>query len=342
MLTGDPQTLAGGRKDLCRAGPGEDGRGGISRGIDNVLTVVEQHEQVAARERIGDGLGQGSARLRRDAERGRDGIGNGCGVVHRCELHQPHTVGESVGQLRADLERQARLAHAADSGQRHQPVGPHRANDLGDFARAADERRRGNRKIPAPRIQRAQRGKVRLQVVGSNLEHVLDASEVAQPVLTQIDEVDRVVLDQRRGQRADEDLATVTGRHDASRSVQHRPGVDTFTFDCLTGVEAHPHGQLQVGLRSFACELALHLDRGVHRVARVRERDREAVAGGGEHVTGAMRDRGAEDLGVAVQRRPHLRRVRFPQPCRTFDVGEQERHRPCRPPVHTPSLAPDA
>ena len=72
------------------------------------------------------------------------------------------------------------------------------------------------------------------------------------------------------------------------------------------------------------------LDRSVDGVLGSGERHGEGVPGGGEHVPVMLGDGGPQDLVVAGQRCSHVGGVGFPQPRRTLDVGEHERHRPQR------------
>jgi hypothetical protein len=65
-----------------------------------------------------------------------------------------------------------------------------------------------------------------------NLEQALCVGEVLQAMLTKVDELNTRHY-QRRG-RADENLATVTGGHNARRSVQRRPEVVAIAFLRLT------------------------------------------------------------------------------------------------------------
>ena len=76
-------------------------------------------------------------------------------------------------------------------------------------------------------------------------------------------------------------------------------------------------------------QLLLNLHRSFSSVRCRRERCAEAVAAGGEHVAAVLFDRPPHDAVVDLERRRHLRRRFFPQPCRILDVAEQERHRPC-------------
>ena len=93
-------------------------------------------------------------------------------------------------QLGRDLDRQAGLAHPAHPGQGHQTVGPHQLAQLLHLDLAAHETGRLHRQVPRHRIQRPQRRELDPQPLGAHLEQVLDARQVAQPMLAQIDQLD--------------------------------------------------------------------------------------------------------------------------------------------------------
>ncbi len=322
VLAGGVQTLAGRREDRDRVGSGSDD---VDRGrsrVDDVLAVVEDHQESTAGERVGQGLGDRHVGAGRDPECGGERVGNRIRVGDRRELDQPHTVGEFVGEARADREREPCLADTTHAGEGHQAVGPHELDDFGELERPADERGRRDGHVPAARVDRAQRGERDARAVGPDLEDVLDPGEVGQPVLTEIDELG--VVEQRRGGRTHEDLTTVARGHDARRPVRHRTRIHAVAFGGLTRVDAHAHRERHRLGPLLRPETGLDLDRAVDRVARVGERDRAPRAGGGEHVPVARADCAAEDLVVACQRGRHRRRVVLPEARRTLDVGEEE------------------
>ena len=83
--------------------------------------------------------------------------GDGAGVDHRRQLDQPHAIGKLARQLGRHLQRQPRFSNSTDAGQCHQPMSPHELDDFLHLARAPDQARGLDRKVPRCRIQRPQR-----------------------------------------------------------------------------------------------------------------------------------------------------------------------------------------
>ena len=99
---------------------------------------------------------------------------------------------------------------------------PTRPSTRGDLALAADERRHLQRQVPRERVQRAQRRELARRAPGARTWNTRSGTrQVAQPVLTQVDEVDalgqRVARELRRRLRA-HDLAAV---RDAPSAAPH-------------------------------------------------------------------------------------------------------------------------
>ena len=112
--------------------------GGRGRSQD-VLAVVDDEQEPPSADRLGHRVDERHVALRRDAQHGRDGRGDGGRVTDPCQLDDPHPVDELAGELGADLEGQAGLADTADAGQRDQAVRPHELGDVVDHLLATDE-----------------------------------------------------------------------------------------------------------------------------------------------------------------------------------------------------------
>ena len=69
------------------------------------------------------------------------------GILQRREVDEPDTVGKRLELLSRELQRQARLAAAADAGQRQQPRLRHEARQVGQRCVATDEARARLRQV---------------------------------------------------------------------------------------------------------------------------------------------------------------------------------------------------
>ena len=128
------------------------------------MLAVVQHQQRAARGQVFEQpLHQRPVALLAQAEHGRAGGGHPFGVLQRREVDEPHAVGECGPLLLRELQRQARLAAAADAGQRQQPRRRQQAREIGQRRLAPDEAGARLRQVVAQRRRPKARGHRRLQ-----------------------------------------------------------------------------------------------------------------------------------------------------------------------------------
>ena len=170
----DVQRLAA-RDEHLRVGRAADQRGHRRRGLDDLLEVVEEHEQALIR----DVLDQAVVGADRRPDRPLDE----CGVADGLEGNPEDAVGKLLDRVGGELQREPRLAAPAGPGQRHQAVGANELTRLRELAPPADQRRRLDRQIRP--IQRAQRRKVSV----TELEEPVRGAEVLEAVLAEVEEL---------------------------------------------------------------------------------------------------------------------------------------------------------
>ena len=73
-------------------------------------------------------------------------------LVERRQLHEPHTVGETIGDRRGQLDGEARLADATGPHEREEPVVPEDAAQTGDLVGPAYEAGEQDRQVGAGRL----------------------------------------------------------------------------------------------------------------------------------------------------------------------------------------------
>jgi hypothetical protein len=269
--------------------------------------------------------------------RGADGRGDDVGhrvrVAHRAELAQPRAVAEAGQHRGRDLQGEARLADAADTGQRDGSRLPQRLGDLRHLAFTSDEGRELLGQVGRVRAQRAQRGELLGQLLVCDLEETFGVREVAQAVLAEVgeaDAVDRGVAHEPQRRERAQDLTAVRHRHESRGAVRRRPVVVAVAQLGLARVDAHTDPQREpVGPR-LARERELRVDRRRDRVVRRGEHGVHTVAGRLHDETVVELDRGPEDLVVAGECGRHRRGLFLPEAGRALDIGEQERDRPRR------------
>ena len=283
----------------------QDRLGQRGRLVEQMLTVVQHDQRLFAREVVAHALGQRPPRAWLHRQRGDDHLREQVGVVGRGELTQPHTIGEPGQHFRSDLEREARLAHTADPGQRHEPRLGECLRHPRDVVVAAHERRQLHRQVPRERVERPHTREVARQLRMHDLEHHLGATQVAQTLLAEIDQ--RAPLGQRvarevRGRTRTQHLTAVTRAHDPRRPIQRRAVVVPVPLLALTGVHTHPHPQRPGLLPRLRAQRALRLDRRAQRVPHAREHRVHTITGRLDHVTVVRLDRRAQQLVVTRQR----------------------------------------
>ena len=208
-----------------------------------VLAVVEDDQHPPRPQRLDDAVLQRDPGTGPHAQRPGDHLEHRLGVVGRRQLTDPRAVREARDQVRRDLQRETRLPDATHPDQRHQPRRLQRLAQRRQLLAATHERRHLQRQIPGERVQRPQRSKVRHQARRPHLEDPLRDREIGQPMLAQVDELDRSVAHQRGRHRRHDDLLTMGDAHQARGAIDLTAVVVAVPVLSLAGVHTHPHTQ---------------------------------------------------------------------------------------------------
>ena len=130
----------------------------------------------------------------------------------------------------------------------------HGGGQVREFGVAPDEAAGRGPQVPLRSIKGTQRGKLRTQALGADLEHPHRVGDVPQPPWPQLDQVDPA--QQTGGLAVQKDLTAMPGGHHPGRPVEHRTEVVRPPQLGLPGRNPHPH-------RQFQCLLGG--DRSLHR-----------------------------------------------------------------------------
>ena len=133
-----------------------------------------------------------------------------------------------------------------------------------------------------------------------------------------------IVLEELRGRLGDEDLTAVCRGHQPRGSVHGRPVIVAVAQLGLPGEQAHADAQLADLTPLGSLELELRVERGVERVTGAREDRVHAVARRLHDIALMQRDGITQDRVVTRERVVHRVGMLFPEPRRTFEVGEEE------------------
>jgi len=296
-----------------------------------MLAVVQHDQDVLEGQGIEQAVQDGPARLLADPQDLRNGRGNRFPVEDRGHLHQPDPIAGPVEQFGGHLEGQPGLACPAGPGQRDQAGGSGQGPDFCQLPVTADEGRQLGREIVRQRrvAERAQRREFGSQARRLQLEDPLRASQVLQPVDTQVPQRRarrKRVANQGRRRLREDDLPAVRdgcqpgGAMDVqAHETSGRPGR-------LTGVDPHPYPDVLPAGPGPGREGPLYLDRRRHAGRRRREHGEERVPLGIDFLT-AVSGKTRPDQRVMVGK--DLRVLAFPQALqqrrRALDVGEEER-----------------
>ena len=127
----------------------------------------------------------------------------------------------------------------------------------------------------------------------------------------------------------DEDLSAGSDCPEAGGAIDGRAEVVAILLERLAEVDCHSHRQHRIIQPWLFNESALGSDRSRERRARIGEdrKCRIALTAGLNHDPTRAGHGGRQDFMVAGKRRRHHLRRSFPQPRRTGNLSEQERHR---------------
>ena len=181
MLAGDAERRPRGHEQLQPRDRAEQ-VGDEWRRVDDLLEVVEDEEGGAGSQPVHDHVAGGPAARFAEPEGARDLRGHEPGVAHRVEGDEEDAVREAVDRVAGHLDREPRLAGAARTGQRDEPVARQQPVDRDPFGVAPDERGELGRQRVRPRVDRAQRRELAAQPVGHQLVQVLRLLEVLEAV----------------------------------------------------------------------------------------------------------------------------------------------------------------
>ena len=131
------------------------------RRVEQMLAVVEDQEQALGAEELDDAILDRGAGAVVDAERERDDLDHRLGVTRDRELAEPRAIRMVWHDLGRDLDRQAGLADAADTRQRHQARLLERAGDRRELVVTPHERIDLWWKVARERIEDWSRGNSR-------------------------------------------------------------------------------------------------------------------------------------------------------------------------------------
>ena len=123
------------------------------------------------------------------AEGGGDDLEHGFRFARGRELAEPRAIREARQHLGRDLNREAGLADAADTGQREESPFAERTRDLCDILIASDERTDLCRQVARERVQRLQSWEVAEELRMHELEDALGPGEIAEAMLPEVHQV---------------------------------------------------------------------------------------------------------------------------------------------------------
>ena len=124
------------------------------------------------------------------------------------------------GAVQEGFQVEQRLALRGD--ERHEPrAAPEQPAHLGQFALAPEQGGRLGREVVGASIQGGERGEVRWQVGGDDLEDALWLGQVLEPMPPEVEQADAIgqgVADQHGGRLGEQHLAAVADRSAGARS----------------------------------------------------------------------------------------------------------------------------
>ena len=159
-------------------------------GVEEMLTVVEYHQQLLRSQRRHQTLRDRLPRPLLHPQRVGDHIGHLARITQRSQLAQPDPIAIAGQDLRGGLHRESGLAHTTHADQGHHPALRQRLDDVGDVVVAPDERGHLQRQVGRERIQRTQRRELRVEPGMHDLEDALGLTQVAQVMRAEVHQLD--------------------------------------------------------------------------------------------------------------------------------------------------------
>src|SRR5262249_21162744 len=215
-------------------------------------------------------------------------------------------------------QRQTGLPAPPDPRQRHQPPRRKPLTHLDQLKLPPHERGAHDRKVVTHRVQRAQSGKLLLQTSRQNLKDPLRLTEIAQPLLPQIAQLDlgtKPICDEHRTGRK-QHLAPMPSLHQPRTATHADPEEAAIGLARTTAEPRHPNRNLDLA-PSFTCGRPRISDRVKHGAA--------PTPGVLEPPPPMEPPRLTQNLIMSNQQRGHRLRIRLPATRAPLDVRKQER-----------------
>jgi hypothetical protein len=301
------------------------------RGVHDLLEAIEDQKELFAcevsEERLACPL---HANRLRDRRKDEFGIGD-----HR-ERDEEDAVREIPYEFVGSLDRQARLSRPTGTGEgdRAHVRAPDEVHDLANLPVTANERGPLNGEVRRPVLECSEWRESVWELGKDQLEYPLWPRHVFQPMLSEVDERERllILLEQiARGQRH-EHLSTVSCRADSRSTVDSDAHVALSCRRCFTRVDAHADARLLPLRPDVIGKVALEISRRLNGCAGPIERDEEGIPLRVDLVAAVPIEHLPQELAVILQQVAVLLGAEVSQePRRSLDVGEQEGDSPSWP-----------
>ncbi len=290
--------------------------------LDEVLAVVEQQQDLVRPQPLGDRLLDRFPRSLTEAQHLGQLSGNARLVGDSGQVDEPHAVAEGLQQTSGCLQRQPRLAAAARTRERHEPMVGEPRHDRGQLRLAPHEVVEAHRQVGRHRRQRSQRRERCRQAVTEELEDRHRVLQVLEPVLAQLAD-GCVGRECAAGSRHQYLPAVPSGAHSRG-DVQGHAVVALAHPPDVAGVHghAHPH-ETTLGPRMCG-QVALSVVGCGDRVGRRGEDGEDGVPLRLEHRAVMVGDGVLQDAPMGLDQVVVAGTPRLEQPRRSLNVGEQE------------------
>jgi hypothetical protein len=198
--------------------------GELGASVDDVLAVVEDHEDVLVPQNLEQQFDERSVRLLAKAEDAGNSRRHLRGLGSRGKVHEPDSFAAAIEQFSGDLQRQTCLAGAAGPGERHEARGLDQRADFGELGIATDKGAEKPGQIVGQLrvVERVKWREIGAETVRIELEDPLRPAEILQLVEAEVPENgaerERIAYQGRR-RRRQHDLAPVGDGGDPSRSM---------------------------------------------------------------------------------------------------------------------------
>ena len=207
--------------------------------VEHMLTIVDHQQHALGADAVTHLFVDRGARIGNEIDRVRERLGDRVVITHPGQINEERPVRERDTLTGRDLDRESGLPTPARAGQRDEPARVEQRAGPVDLVVSTHEAGPLRRQRALDIGERPNRRELACEAITGELKQMLGTIDVAQPVLTEIDEPHARAVEHPRRCAGHEDLRAVRRRHHPRAPIQRRTEVIAVPFDRFSCVDTH-------------------------------------------------------------------------------------------------------